>query len=206
MIKTFRAIYQTAFCASLLTPAALAGCGDVRGLAAPFTFAESSLLATEVHAQARSPFTPEASGANEGRSIVGMWNITFVSAGNTAHTPPIPDGAILDFGYTVWHSDGTEILNSGSRAAATQNFCLGVWARTGYATYQLNHFALSYDQITGVLNGKVQIRETATLSADGDSYTGTFTIDVFDPTGKVQIDHVQGTLTAKRVSITTTFP
>ncbi len=29
MITTFRAIYQAAFCASLLTPAALAGCGDV---------------------------------------------------------------------------------------------------------------------------------------------------------------------------------
>ena len=51
-------------------------------------------------------------------------------------------------------------MNSGGRSPATQNFCLGVWARTGFASYQLNHFALSYDLTTGVLNGKVQIQET----------------------------------------------
>src|ERR1700754_3743133 len=48
-------------------------------------------------------------------SIVGMWKVTFTS-----------NGKLVDFGYSVWHSDGTEILNSGNRAPVTENFCLGV--------------------------------------------------------------------------------
>lgn len=199
-------IYRTVLFAALLAPAAFAGCGDTRGLQGPFTFVEPSSLAPSVHDQALSIARADAVRALESQSIVGMWNITFVSAGNTLHSPPIPDGAMIDFGYSVWHSDGTEILNSGSRAPATENFCLGVWARTGYATFQLNHFALSYDQNTGLLNGKVQIRETVTLSPDGTSYTGTFTLDVFDTAGKVQVDHVQGNVVAKRVTVTSTFP
>jgi hypothetical protein len=72
-----------------------------------------------------------ASGAEiNTATIVGMWNIQFVSQGNTAHNPPIPDGAQIDFGYSQWHSDGTEFMNSGGHAPATQNFCLGVWVRT----------------------------------------------------------------------------
>src|ERR1700761_2066919 len=35
-------------------------------------------------------------------SIVGMWNVKFISKGK-----------MVDFGYSVWNSDGTEILNSG---------------------------------------------------------------------------------------------
>jgi len=44
--------------------------------------------------------------------------------GNTVHNPSIPDGAQLDFGYTQWHSDGTELMNSGGHAANTGNFCV----------------------------------------------------------------------------------
>ena len=62
-------------------------------------------------------------------SIVGMWNFQFVSKGNTAHNPSIPDGALLDFGYHQVHSDGTEIINSSGHAPATENFCLGVTNR-----------------------------------------------------------------------------
>jgi hypothetical protein len=47
-------------------------------------------------------------------------------------------------GFSQWHSDGTEILNS-SRPPATSNFCLGVWEKTGPFAYKLNHFALSSD-------------------------------------------------------------
>src|ERR1035438_8831624 len=101
----------------------------------------------------------DQSAASHGSSvsIVGMWNIQFISMGNTMHTPGIPDGAQIDFGYGQWHSDGTEFFNSGGRAPATQNFCLGVWQQTGRYTYVLNHFALSYDATTGLLNGKVNI-------------------------------------------------
>ena len=66
--------------------------------------------------------------------MVGMWAIKFVS-----------QGARTDFGYTVWHSDGTEFLNSGGRAPATQNYCAGVWKQTGWYSHKLKHYALGYD-------------------------------------------------------------
>jgi hypothetical protein len=204
-LRTTR-ILRTALFAALAVPAAYGGCGDTRTLQGPFTFVDARLLAPTTPDPVRPQVTADASSAIEGPSIVGMWNITFASLGNTGHNPSIPDGATIDFGYSQWHSDGTEIMNSGGHSPATQNFCLGVWARTGFASYQLNHFALSYDLTTGVLNGKVQIQETIALSADGNSLTGTFAIDVYDPTGAMKVDHVQGTVTAKRVTVTTTLP
>ncbi len=65
-------------------------------------------------------------------SIVGLWKFTFVAEGNSGNPAPFnpPDGATLDAGYVQWHSDGTEIMNSG-RDPATGSFCLGVWKTTG---------------------------------------------------------------------------
>jgi hypothetical protein len=205
-IVRMTSIFRVAMFTAVVLPSAYAGCGDTRGLQGSYTFADSRLLLPGSHAETRPTATADAFSAVEGASIVGMWNITFSALGNSTRNPPIPDGAVVDFGYSIWHSDGTEFLNSGSRPPATQNFCLGVWTRTGYSTFQLNHFALSYDQTSGAMNGRVQIQETITLSPDGNSYTGTFTIDVYDPNGKIKEDHVQGTVTAKRVTITTTFP
>jgi hypothetical protein len=58
-------------------------------------------------------------------SIVGMWSFQLISVGNTTRNPSIPDGAQVNFGYTQYHSDETEILNAGARSPAQQNFCLG---------------------------------------------------------------------------------
>ena len=140
-----------------------------------------------------------------GASIVGMWSIQFLSMGNTAHNPPIPDGAMIDFGYNQWHSDGTEILNSGARAPAQENFCLGVWEKTGRSTYQLNHFALNYDAATGILIGKISIVETVTLSPGGTGYSGTFVYTVFDTKGN-KTDRLTGQVTAERITVDTTTP
>ena len=141
-----------------------------------------------------------------GVSIVGMWSFQFISKGNSAGTPPIPDGAPLDFGYTQWHSDGTELLNSGGRAPATENFCMGVWVRTGRYTYQLNHFALSYDATTGLLNGRANIVETVTLSLGGTIYSGTFAITNFDTNGNKVGTTLTGQVTADRITVDTTTP
>ena len=138
-------------------------------------------------------------------SIVGMWDIQFLSEGNTTHKPSIPDGAMIDFGYNQWHSDGTEILNSGARAPAQENFCLGVWQKTGTSTYQLNHFALNYDPANGTLLGKINIVETITLSAGGTTYSGTFVYTVFDTKGN-KTDQLAGQVTAQRITVDTTTP
>ena len=125
--------------------------------------------------------------------IVGMWNVQFTSGGTT-----------IDFGYSQWHSDGTEIMNSGGHTPATQNFCLGVWARTGHNSYQVNHFALSYipspDPPYGTLAATVNIREYVTLDRSGDTFTGTFTIDVTPASGPAP-PQLAGTITGQRITV-----
>lgn len=138
-------------------------------------------------------------------SIVGMWSFVLVSQGNTTRNPPLADGTQLNFGYIQLHSDETEIQNAGARSPAQQNFCLGVWTKTGHNTYQVNHFALNYNASTGVLIGRIILIETITLSPGGTAFSGTFVENVYDTTG-TQTDHLTGQITAKRITTDTTTP
>jgi len=163
--------------AAMLGPIASAGCGN---LDKPRTVA--SLW--------QEP--PEHEGLDP---IVGFWRVNLVSKGNSG----IPDGTVLDAGYSQWHSDGTEILNS-SRAPETQSFCLGVWKKIGHSHYKLNHFALSW--ANGNLVGPANIREDVILNHDGNSFTGTFTLDQYDQAGNILV-HLVGQIEAKRITVDT---
>jgi hypothetical protein len=149
----------------------------------------------------------ELSSAATGKSptIVGMWSFQFISLGNTTRNPPIADGTQLNFGYTQFHSDETEILNAGARSPAQENFCLGVWQQTGNFTYQVNHFALNYDATTGTLLGRIIVIETITVSPGGTALSGTFVETVYDTKGN-QTDHLTGQVTAQRITVDTTTP
>jgi hypothetical protein len=183
---------------------ASAGCGDVSNLSGPWVFAQPVSLARTGSQTTQNTEIASARSAVSA-SIVGLWKVQLISLGNVSHSPSIPDGAVIDFGYAQWHSDGTEILNSGGHAPATQNFCLGVWGTTGFQTFELNHFPMSYDAATGTLTNYLNLRETITLSPSGDSYTGTFTLDVYDTSGN-HVDHLAGTVAATRLTVDSTLP
>ena len=138
-------------------------------------------------------------------SVVGMWSIQFLSMGNTGHVPSIADGTQLLWGYNQLHSDETEILNVGSRSPAQQNFCLGVWQKTGPFAYQINHFALNYNTTTGALISKIIVIETVTVSPGGTAYSGTFVENIFDTMGN-QTDHLTGQIKAQRITVDATTP
>ncbi|HEV2365391.1 MAG TPA: hypothetical protein VGS12_14475 [Caulobacteraceae bacterium] len=121
-------------------------------------------------------------------TIVGLWSVSFMAGGNQ-----------IDWGYSEWHADGTEIMNSGGHTPASGNFCLGVWRQTGPNTYHLKHFPLAYDPATGALAARIILTEDVTVGPKGDGFTGTFTLDVYDPTGKTLEQHVPGTITGRRV-------
>ena len=123
--------------------------------------------------------------------IVGFWKVTLV----------LPDGTVLDDGYTQWHSDGTEILNS-SRSAASGNFCLGIWKRIGRFQYEVNHFTLGSDPSKDTLSDRGQLREEIELDHGGDEYFGTFTLDDYDLSGHLLV-HLQGTVHATRITAKT---
>jgi hypothetical protein len=127
-------------------------------------------------------------------TIVGLWEVSLVSKGN----PGIPDDAVLDSGYATWHSDGTEIMNS-SRPPKSGSFCMGVWKKTGRSAYRLNHVALSWDPTGNTFVGPARIREQVTVGRSGDTYTGTFTIDQYDPAGTLLV-HLTGDIVAHRIT------
>jgi len=179
-------------------------------------FASLTLLTTAAHAGCgtypEAKFKPQAwapTGANgsllrlvddeDSDSIVGMWRITFTSKGNQAFG--IPDGATLDKGFAQWHSDGTEIMNS-NRQPSTGSFCLGTWKKIGGAKYRLNHFALGFDD--GVHLGYTNIREEVALSPDGNSFSGSLIIAIYDGQGNAG-PVLQGVVTATRVKVNTTL-
>jgi hypothetical protein len=209
MNVTYRVVTTTlsaAVVGMLLVPAASA-CGPAQQ---PASFAMLQLLPDAQNPLALATSTDlardlrRASSANSA-SIVGMWSFQLISQGNTTRSPSIADGTQLNFGYIQLHSDGTEIQNSGARSPAQENFCLGVWQKTGPSTYQVNHFALNYDATTGTLLGKIIVVETITVSPGGTALSGTFVETVFDTTGH-KTDHLTGQITAQRVTVDTITP
>ena len=141
-------------------------------------------------------------------SIVGMWHVIFTA--QTMNSQNIPD-TVIDNAVSVWHTDGTEIMNSG-RAAQDGNFCLGVWERTGRRTYLLNHIPWGgnvYDptappDVIGQPQAGVQIIENVTVSPDGKSFSGTFTLTAYNTSGNVYASFT-GTLSGKRITTHTSF-
>lgn len=187
--------------AAMFVSNAMAGCGDLSSLQGPF-----KLVDPQVQAKASTPRLEVASPeqrASSGASMVGMWQFQFISKGNTGHNPSIPDGALLDFGFSQWHSDGTEILNSAGVPGG--GFCLGVWGQTGFLTFELNHFPIAFDPTTGAVANYINVREQDTLSPSGDSFSGTFTEDIYDPKGN-HVDHLTGNVVATRITVDSSLP
>ena len=187
--------------ASAMVPGAVAQCGLPGRLIKPMAWQPQSRGAQPM--LLRAAFDEDEEG-----SIVGMWHVLL-----TAHTmngQAIPN-TVIDNSLAVWHRDGTEIMNS-LRPAQDGNFCLGVWKHTGQRSYLLNHIpwggnvfdpAAPPDAI-GAPQAGVQILENVTLSPDGDSYSGTFTLQAYNTSGNVYISF-SGTVSAKRVTTSTPF-
>ena len=182
---------------TMLVSNAFAGCGDLNLTGPEFAQAsETSMVPKSDQARA-------SAGGGLGASIAGMWKVQLISKGNTGHNPSIPDGALIDFGYTQWHSDGTEIQNSAGVPGG--GFCLGVWGQTGFLTFELNHFPIAFNATTGLVANYINLREQDTLSPSGDSYTGTYTEDIYDSKGN-HVDHLAGIVNATRITVDSSFP
>jgi len=191
----------TGIFSALFVSSAFAGCGDLSSFEGPFEFARPSTDARPLGPLAEAENASARGGS--GASIFGMWEFQLISKGNTGHNPSIPDGALIDFGFTQWHSDGTEIQNSAGVPGG--GFCLGVWGQTGFLTFELNHFPIAFNATTGAVANYINIREQVTLSPSGDSYTGTFTENIYDPKGN-QVDHLAGIVTATRITVDSSYP
>jgi hypothetical protein len=151
--------------------------------------------------------------------IVGLWAFTYLSKGNEA-TYHFTDGMPIDAGNTMWFADGNEITYSAIRNPIVGATCLGIWKRTGEHTYVLNHIGLSWDPTAatsappagpmdpgggpGAPSGPAFIKQYVVLARDGQSYTGTFSINQLMTDGKTPAGPpITGTIKATRVNIDT---
>jgi hypothetical protein len=130
----------------------------------------------------------EDATASNTPGIVGLWQVNYLSGGQ-----------VVDRGYEVWHDDGTEILVD-IAPPATDNVCIGVWIQTGKLNFKLTHPSWTFD-INGNLTGTAMIRNVINLDSRGDKFTGTFTVDIYDNSGKL-VDHLEGLLAATRIKAT----
>jgi hypothetical protein len=206
-----------------LAQQASAGCLDVRGIKIPTSDLQNSLSpfgsARFMKADFRHVSEEEYAPSFFHAPIVGLWAFKYTSLGNSV-TLGIPDGAPIDNGNTAWFADGNEITFSGARNPIVGATCIGVWKQTGERTYVLNHIGLSWNPLAastapagpgnpgggpGASGGPAFIKQWVTLSQDGQSYTGFFSINQLMPDGKTPAlpAPIKGTITATRVTIDT---
>ncbi|HKT79861.1 MAG TPA: hypothetical protein VJP86_06545 [Vicinamibacterales bacterium] len=174
---------------------ARAGCLVIDGEGMPVSLIRTAPMAFQTPGGFAHP------GEFEQNSIVGLWQVHFVST----ITTDLPDGSqikpgdTVDAGYVTWHDDGTEIMNSG-RPPMTGSFCMGVYKKTSKSGYKLNHVALSWDPSGQHLIGPASIKEEVSVNRSGDQYEGRFTIDQFD-TEQHLLLHFEGQVTGRRIGV-----
>jgi hypothetical protein len=114
-------------------------------------------------------------------SIVGTWLVSYGPAGEA---------------FIQWHSDGTEWENI-NHPVLGGNICMGSWKVLDAHRVFRNHFGWLYDG--GLLTGYFNETETDELSKDGNSYTGTNELKMYDLSGNITAD-LTGTASATRLA------
>jgi hypothetical protein len=128
-------------------------------------------------------------------SIVGFWHFKQMSGTN-----------LFDAGYDQWHSDGTEIYNSGGRAPDTQSFCMGVWQQIGPRHYFLNHRAIGWESGGTTPAYVATVLEDVILSPSGNSFSGSYLVTLYDLSGHFLQVYSKGQVTATRITVADLTP
>ena len=163
-----------------LSVSASASCGD--------SLSAMAAQAASVQSQFRPMQQNSQSAGDDARksTIVGLWHIQFTVGGQT-----------IQEAYQLWNAGGTEVHNP-NVDPRTGNVCLGVWKQAS-GTYTLAHRVWNYDA-SGNFMGTIHLSETLTLRGGGQTHTGSFTLDFYDPSGNFQFE-VAGTVTGERISV-----
>ena len=185
-IRTIVALLVALAAFTALTPSAWAKCASMSFQPLVRVPAMAPGVGVALPAAAASLAGGRTSTAASPVSIVGLWNITFLSGGQA-----------FDYGFDLWHADGTELLNDVTNPIEG-NVCVGVWEKTGARTYKLKHVTWNFD-LTGALIGSGVFDERVKLNAEGNSYTGTIVLTFYDVSGD-QVGEFSGTVEATRIT------
>ena len=162
-----------------LGASAFASCGD--------SLSAMAAAAAAGQSHPTQPSIPSSQHNSDNKSMVGLWSIQFTI-----------DGSTIQEAYQMWNAGGTEVHNPNVDPRAG-NVCLGVWKRAGHGTYKLAHRVWNYDT-NGNFLGTINLSETVTLATGGDSHSGSFTLDFFDPSGNF-LTEVAGSVAGQRISV-----
>ena len=147
-------------------------------------------------------YRPDASDASlipvsdwsDNTSIVGLWEFQL-------------GGFLADFGTQAFHAGGTEMMFSAGVDPATGDVCQGVWRKVGRSTYTLSHIAMAWTAPGAEYGVLIHIHMVIKLDHSGNSFTGTYNVDLFSASPQVPFDESagpfasgSGTITAKRVN------
>jgi hypothetical protein len=117
----------------------------------------------------------------QGHPLVGTWLVD----NDQSTESNVPENI-------TFTSDGTLIDVQGSETT------LGVWAATGATTANVTFSGYSGDE-SGNYAGGYMVRASVEVSADGNSFTGQYTIESLNPDGTTSGQAGPGTVTATRV-------
>ena len=127
----------------------------------------------------------------DSHQIVGMWAAEFRLSG----------GQLWDQAFELYHADGTEVAVDNAVPPLLGNVCVGVWRSAGLRTVKLRHMTWNWN-LDNSPAGSFLLLVTATVSADGQAYEGTFISDSYDLDGHVIPElHAEGTVRGTRINV-----
>ena len=118
----------------------------------------------------------------QGGAIAGLWRVEYA-------------GDLVFESFDQWHKDGQEFEVANIFGIS----CQGTWEQMGGRNVRLFHTGWNYDA-DGQLIGYFNERQTITVSADRQSYDGTWMLRDYDVDGN-QLDELSGTLNATRLTV-----
>ena len=184
MKNTFAGTWtKLVLCAAVLmglSAGAYASCGD--SFAA---MAAGKPIAISAVGKQLSTASPDDGPVNS--SIVGLWYVQFSIGGQ-----PIQEA------FQNWNLGGTEVHNP-NVDPRTNNICLGTWIKTKSGAIKLAHRVWLYDT-NGNFQGTIHLSETLHLTQNGNAQKGTFTSDIYDPSGNF-VTEVTGDVTGQRIRV-----
>ncbi len=163
---------------------AMAQCGA--SLTAMATAATSIRNQSQVSQSSIQSGSAAASDSAVNISIVGLWHIRFL----------VGDQQIQE-AFQIWNAGGTEVHNP-NVDPRQGNICLGAWKEAAPRTFKLAHRVWFYD-VSGNFQGTGNLSETLVLGDKGNTHSGTFTLDIYDPAGNL-VAEVPGTVVGERIS------
>ena len=164
---------------------AMASCGD--SLSAMAAAAASVRNQSQVSQSSVQNGSAAASDNAVNRSIVGLWHIRFQVGDQT-----------IQEAFQIWNTGGTEVHNP-NVDPRSGNICLGAWKEAAPGTFKLTHRVWSYD-VNGNFLGTINLTETLVLGHKGNTHSGSFTLDFYDPSGNFLFE-VPGNVIGERISV-----